>query len=138
MATSQHSYASSTAHSAVPTIGMVRAGRIISGLVILFLLQDSLIKVFNMDFAIEATVELGFSERLVIPIGLTLLACTVLYTIPRTAVIGAVLLTGYLGGAIATSVRLEDGAWFLFPATFALLVWLGLALRDTRVRTFLL
>jgi hypothetical protein len=114
-----------------------RAGRILSGAIILFLLQDALIKVFNLDFAVEATVDLGYSADLVVPIGLTLLACTVLYAVPRTAVIGAILLTGYLGGAVATSVRLEEGVWFLFPAAFAVLVWLGLYLRDRRVRALL-
>lgn len=114
-----------------------RAGRIISGAIILFLLQDALIKVLNLDFAVEATIELGYSADLVVPIGITLLASTVLYAIPRTAAIGAILLTGYLGGAIATSVRLEEGAWVLFPAAFAVLVWLGLYLRDHRVRALL-
>ncbi len=113
------------------------AGRVISGAVILFLLQDALIKVFNLDVAVEATVELGYSADLVVPIGIVLLVSTVVYAIPRTAVIGAVLLTGYLGGAIATTVRLEEGAWFLFPAAFAVLVWLGLYLRDRRVRALL-
>lgn len=136
MSASQHTYAPSTAHQAVPSIGMVRAGRIVSGLVILFLLQDSLIKVFNLDVAVDATVELGYPERLVIPIGVTLLVCTVLYAIPRTAVIGAILLTGFLGGATATQVRLED-PWFLFPAVMAVLTWVGLALRDARVRSIL-
>jgi hypothetical protein len=120
-----------------PSSMSIRAGRIISGLLIVFLIQDALIKVLNLDFAVEATVELGYSERLVVPIGITLLACTVLYAVPRTAVFGAILLTGYLGGAIATSVRLEEGVWFLFPAAFALLVWLGLYLRDSRIRALL-
>lgn len=138
MATSQHTYADTTSqHNTVPTIGAVRAGRVISGLVILFLLQDSLIKVFNLDVAVDATVELGYPESLVIPIGITLLVCTVLYAIPRTAMVGAILMTGFLGGAIATQVRLED-PWFLFPTVMALLAWAGLALRDARIRSFLL
>lgn len=137
MATSQHAYTNPTAHQAAPSLGMVRAGRIISALVILFLLQDALIKALNLDFAVDATVELGYPESLVIPIGVTLLVCTVLYTIPRTAVIGAILLTGFLGGAIATQARLED-PWLLFPAAMAMLTWAGLALRDARVRAFLL
>ncbi|HYH13532.1 MAG TPA: DoxX family protein [Thermomicrobiales bacterium] len=138
MATRQHAYAGSTArHDAIPTIGAVRAGRIVSGLVILFLLQDSLIKVLNLDVAVDATIELGYPESLVIPIGVTLLACTALYMFPRTAVVGAILLTGFLGGAIATQVRIEE-PWFLLPTTMAILVWVGLALRDARVRSFLL
>lgn len=112
-------------------------GRVISGVVVLLLLQDALVKVLNLDFAVEATVELGYSANLVVPIGIALLTSTVLYAIPRTAVIGAILLTGYLGGAIATTVRLEEGALVLLPATAAVLVWLGLYLRDRRVRALL-
>lgn len=137
MAARQHTYTNPTAHQAASSLGMVRAGRIISGLVVLFLLQDGLIKALNLDVAVDATVELGYPESVVIPIGVTLLACTVLYAIPRTAVIGAILLTGFLGGAIATQVRLED-PWFLFPAVLATLTWVGLALRDARVRGFLM
>ncbi len=112
-------------------------GRVISGVVVLLLLQDALVKVLNLDFAVESTVELGYSTNLVVPIGIALLISTVLYAIPRTAVIGAILLTGYLGGAIATTVRLEEGALVLLPATAAVLVWLGLYLRDRRVRALL-
>jgi hypothetical protein len=63
----------------------------------------------------------------------TLLVCTVVYVIPRTAFLGAVLLTGYLGGAVATQVRVED-PWFVFPAFIGVLVWVGLFLRDGRLR----
>lgn len=107
-----------------------------SGLVFLFLLFDSIIKVMRTDAAVDGTVELGYPENLVVGIGLVLLVCTVLYAIPRTAILGAILLTGYLGGATATQVRLED-PWFLFPVLLGVLVWAGLFLRDARLRALL-
>ena len=113
------------------------AGRVISGVVILLLLQDALVKVLYLDFAVEATVDLGYSPNHVVPIGIALLASTVLYAMTRTAVIGAILLTGYLGGAIATTVRLEEGPLVLLPVVAAVLVWLGLYLRDRRVYALL-
>ncbi len=76
-----------------------------------------------------APLSLAIAERLVVGIGLALLVCTLLYAIPRTAILGAILLTGYLGGETATQVRLED-PWFLFPVLLGVLVWAGLMLRD--------
>lgn len=113
------------------------AGRVISGVVILLLLQDALVRILYLDFAVEATVDLGYSPDLVVPIGIALLASTVLYAMTRTAVIGAILLTGYLGGAFATTVRLEEGPLVLLPVVAAVLVWLGLYLRDRRVYALL-
>lgn len=109
---------------------------IVSGLLIAFLLTDAVPKIFKASFAVEGTVDLGYPESIVVPIGVALLASTVLYAIPRTAFIGAILLTGYLGGAIATQVRLED-AWFLFPAALAVLVWVGLAMRNPKINRLL-
>jgi hypothetical protein len=105
---------------------------IVSGLLIAFLVTDAVPKIFKASFSVEGTVDLGYPESTVIPIGVALLASTILYAIPRTAVIGATLLTGYLGGAIATQVRLED-AWFLFPAALTVLTWVGLAMRNPKV-----
>ena len=113
--------------------GAVWAGRILSGFIILFMLGDAIPKVLRMDVAVEGSVDLGYPEATVIPIGLTLLVCTILYAIPRTAIIGAILLTGFLGGAVATQVRLED-LWFLFPFALGVLVWVCLYLRDARLR----
>jgi hypothetical protein len=72
----------------------------------------------------------------ILPLGIVLLACTLLYLFPKTAVLGAILLTGYLGGAVNTHVR-ASGSWFeiLFPVVFGIIVWLGLYLRDARLRT---
>jgi hypothetical protein len=107
---------------------------IISGLIILFLLVDAIPKLLRLDFAVDATVDLGYPDGTVVWIGLILLVCTVLYTIPRTAILGAVLLTGYFGGAIATQMRLGENAWLLFPFVIGVLAWAGLYLRDDRVR----
>ena len=102
---------------------------IVQGLVLLFLLFDALPKIAQMDFAVEGSAEFGYSASMVSVIGVILLACTILYVIPRTAVLGAVLMTGYLGGAVASSIVAEAGA-FYFPIIFGVFVWLGLYLRD--------
>lgn len=112
-----------------------KAGWAISGLLIAFLLVDGIMKVFKAETSVEGTVDLGYPESTVIWIGLTLTICTILYAIPRTALLGAILLTGYLGGAVATAVRLED-PWLVFPATVGVLVWIALALRDATSRAF--
>jgi hypothetical protein len=112
------------------------AGRIISALMVLFLLFDSGLKVMRMAPAIEGTARLGYPTSLVLPIGIAELISVVLFVIPRTSILGAILLTGYLGGATATQVRLED-PWFFFPFFIAVLVWGGLFLRDERLRALL-
>lgn len=113
----------------------VWAGRIVSWLPGLFLLVDGGAKLFKPAPVIEGTVKLGYSESVIIPLGVVLIVCTVLYLIPRTAVLGAILLTGYLGGAVATHVRVVDGIFpVAFGVTFGVLLWLGLYLRDARLR----
>lgn len=113
----------------------VWAGRIVSWLPGLFLLLDGVAKLFKPGPVIEGTIKLGYSESVIIPIGIVLIVCTVLYLIPRTAVLGAILLTGYLGGAVATHVRAADGIFpVVFAVTFGVLLWLGLYLRDARLR----
>jgi hypothetical protein len=111
------------------------AGRVVSALVVAFLLFDGGIKVMMLEPAVEGSVQLGYPEGTVFGIGLALLVSTALYAVPRTAFLGAILLTGYLGGAVATQVRVED-PWFVFPAFVGVLVWAGLLLRDERVRAF--
>jgi hypothetical protein len=111
------------------------AGYIITALPVLFLLMDGVMKLFKPEVVVKATVDLGYSERTIIPIGITLVACTILYIIPQTAVLGAILLTGYLGGAVATHVRAETGAFsIIFPVILGSLIWLGLYLRENRLR----
>jgi hypothetical protein len=114
------------------------AGRIISGLPALFLLVDAIMKFVRPAPVVEGTVRLGYSENVIVPLGIVLLVCTVLYLIPRTSVLGAILLTGYLGGAVATHVRAADGLFsIVFPIVFGALLWLGLYLRDERVRALI-
>ena len=79
---------------------MLWAGRIVSALPVLFLLMDGVMKLFRPPIVVETTVQLGYPATVILPLGIVLLACTVLYVIPRTAVLGAILLTGYLGGAV--------------------------------------
>ena len=111
------------------------AGRIVSGLPALFLLVDGVAKLFKPAAVVDTTVMLGHSEGVIIPIGIVLLVCTVLYLVPATSVLGAILLTGYLGGAAATHVRAEQGLFsIVFPIIFGILIWLGLYLRDVRLR----
>jgi len=114
------------------------AGRIISALPILFLLVDGVMKLVKPAIVVETTVKLGYPESVIFPLGIVLLACTLVYVIPRTSVLGAILLTGYLGGAVATHVRAGDG-WFpiLFPVILGALLWGGLYLRDERLRTLI-
>lgn len=109
------------------------AGRVIAGVLIVFLVVDGAMKVIKTDEAVEGSAELGYPEGTLVGIGLALLVGTALYAIPRTAFIGAVLLSAYLGGATATQVRMED-PWFLFPVVLGVLVWVSLYLRDGRVR----
>lgn len=123
---------------AMPGTGALWAGRIVSWLFALFLLVDGAAKLFKPAPVVEGTVKLGYSESVIVPLGIVLLVCTVLYLIPRTAVLGAILLTGYLGGAVATHVRVGDGAFgVVFAVAFGVLLWFGLYLRDQRLRALL-
>jgi hypothetical protein len=112
--------------------------RILSFLPALFLLLDGVMKLLKPAFVVEATLKLGYPERVILGIGVVLVICTLIYLIPRTAVLGAILLTGYLGGAVATHVRAETG-WFevMFPVILCSLLWAGLILRDDRLRTLI-
>ena len=128
---------SATQIQAAPTSkAMLWTGRIISALITLFMLFDGAIKVMKLAPAVEGTLHIGYPASLVVPIGVAALISTVLYAIPRTAVLGAILLTGYLGGATASQVRLEDHLFYL-PVVFGILVWGGLFLRDSRLRALL-
>ncbi|HEU4881203.1 MAG TPA: DoxX family protein [Longimicrobium sp.] len=113
--------------------GMVLAGRIVSGFAALFLLADGVLRTVRFAPYVEGTVQFGYPQHLATPIGIVLVACTLLYVVPRTAVLGAILLTGYLGGATASHVRMED-PFFLFASVFGVLVWAGLYLREPRIR----
>ena len=114
-------------------------GRIISTLPVLFLLIDGIMKLVKPPIVVEATVKLGYSESVIAGLGIVLLACTIIYLIPRTAVLGAILLTGYLGGAIATHIRVGDPLFtIIFPVVLGAMLWGGLYLRDERIGSYLL
>jgi hypothetical protein len=99
------------------------------------LLLDGVMKLIKPRPVVEATVQLGYPESTIVWIGIALLVATVVYLIPRTAILGAILLTGYLGGAVATHVRVGAG-WFpiVFAVIFGVLVWGGLYLRDSQLQ----
>jgi len=110
-------------------------GCIIGALPAIFLLVDGVMKLFKPEIVVKTTMELGYPESSIIPIGIVLLIATILYMIPQTAVLGAILLSGYLGGAVATHVRVGADLFpILFPAILGVLVWVGLYLRDARLR----
>ncbi len=115
------------------------AGRALTGLAVLFLAFDAGIKFLAPPEAVEGTLALGYQLHHLPILGTIAAACLVLYVIPRTAVLGAVLWTGYLGGAIATHLRLDNPllTHTLFPIYVAALLWGGLYLRDARVRALL-
>ncbi len=121
-----------------PTTMQLWTGRVLSALPAMFLLLDGAMKIPKPSFVVEATTNLGYPEHVIVPLGITLLICTLLYIVPQTAVLGAILLTGYLGGAVATHVRVGNGAFeIVFPVIFGAMLWGGLVLRDTRLRALL-
>ncbi len=114
---------------------MLWAGYIISALPVLLLLFSGVMKLMKPASVMEGFTHLGYPASFALGIGITEIACAVVYVIPRTSVLGAILLTGYLGGATATHVRVGDP--FFFPIILGVLVWGGLFLRDDRLRTLL-
>ncbi|MEO7713473.1 MAG: DoxX family protein [Gemmatimonadaceae bacterium] len=112
------------------------AGRILTGIAVLFLTVDLAMKLAGAKAAVDGTVKLGWQPHHLPILGGLQLVCLVLYLIPRTAPLGAVLWTGYLGGAVATHLRVDDPLFsrILFPVYVAALIWGGLYLRDARVR----
>ena len=115
------------------------AGAIIAGLVVVFFAFDGLAKVIQAEPVIKASEQLGLPQSATPKIGVLLLICTLIYVIPRTSILGAILLTGYLGGAIAIHVRAENGIFpVVFASVFGGLVWLALALREPRLLKLIL
>jgi hypothetical protein len=115
-------------------------GRALSGLVILFMLFDAIVKFIKLPEAVKTTVnELGYAEHHLFVLGLLALVATVLYAIPKTSVLGAIFLTAYLGGAIASQLRVDHPLLsnIIFPLYLALLAWAGLLLREPFLRAFL-
>jgi DoxX-like protein len=114
-------------------------GRILSGLAVAFLIFDVVIHIMKPAAVVQGFTDLGWSPALARPLGIIELACLILYVIPRTSVLGAVLLTGYLGGAVATNLRVAAPLFSntLFPIYVALFLWGGLVLRDDRLRALI-
>jgi hypothetical protein len=115
------------------------AGLALSWLAVLFLLFDSAGKLLQVQPVIDGTLQLGYPRDSVFSLGVILFLCVVAYAVPRTSVLGALLLTGYLGGAVATHVRVQNPllSHVLFPIYISALLWGGLILRDARLRALL-
>jgi hypothetical protein len=120
--------------------GTAWSGRIVSALPVLMMGMSGAFKVAGAIGGsrelMDSWVAFGYPPGALLPIGVVEVACAVVYAVPRTAVLGAVLVTGYLGGAIATHVRLGQGIW-IAPALLGVLAWLGLYLREPRLRALL-
>jgi len=127
---------SQTASLPAPSKAALWTGRILSTLVILFLLFDSTLKFLKPAPVVQGFAQFGISIALCVPIGFTLLICTLLYALPLTSVLGAILLTGYLGGAVMANVRIAAPlfSFTLAPTYVGVVLWLGLYLRDSRLR----
>jgi len=114
----------------------VWTGRALSGITILFMLFDAAGKLFLESHVIEATTKIGYPVATIRPLGVIALTCTILYAVPRTAILGAVLLTAFYGGAVASKIRIEDPLFssILFAVYLGLITWGGLYFRDERLR----
>lgn len=115
---------------------MVWTGRVLSGLIVAFLLLDGIGKLIPLAPVIEATRQLGYAVEIIRPLGALLVLSTILHVVPRTQVLGALLLTAYLGGATATLVRVGTPFWF--PVAMGVILWAGLCLRNPRLRALVL
>ena len=125
-------------HSTPTPVAFRWLGRGGSALAVLMLALDGATKVLRVPAVLEASAQIGFTAGATVAIGALLLACLAVYLVPRTAPLGAALLTGYLGGAVATHVRLGSPAFsLLFPVVLGAILWGGLYLRDARVRALL-
>jgi hypothetical protein len=115
------------------------AGRIVSGFAVLFLAFDAACKLLSLEMAVKTSAQLGWSADAIPTLGVIQLVCLVAYLVPSTSLLGALLWTGYLGGAVATHLRVGNPLFShtLFPIYIATLVWLGLWLREPRVRALL-
>ena len=125
----------SATHTAPVSTKRLWAGRIMSALPVLMLLFSGVMKLVKPAPVVEEFARLGYPDSVTLGIGILEIVCTVVYVIPRTSMLGAILLTGYLGGATATHVRIGDP--FFFPIVFGVLVWGGLFLRDDRLRALI-
>jgi hypothetical protein len=122
-----------------PTGAVLWAGRVLGGIAAIFLLLDGITHLLRLHQVVQSFADLGYPIGLARPLGALELACLLLYAVPRTSLLGAVLLTGYLGGAMSAHVRLEDPllGTVLFPVYLGAMLWFGLWVRDARLRTAL-
>jgi hypothetical protein len=119
----------------VPRRGQVVTGRVLEVLTVLFLVFDGAMKIVRPPSVLQASAPLGFTSDMLLHIGIVLLLCTTLYVIPRTSVLGAALLTGYLGGAVSVMFRFGMPTFeMMFPILFAVLLWISLWLRTPQLR----
>jgi hypothetical protein len=125
--------------SSLPSKAQRRLGIALSALPVLFLAFDGIAKVMMLQAVKDSAPSLGMPLSTLLPIGALLLVCTALYALPKTSLLGAVLLTGYFGGAMAMHVRVENPLFshVLFPVYLAVFVWGGLLLREPRLRSLL-
>ena len=140
MATQSQHFAQRADQAEAPAVSRSQrwAGGIITVLASLFLLFDGVIHLLMPAPVVEAFGRLGYPINLSVPLGIIALTCVAFYVVPRTSVLGAILLTGYLGGAVATNLRVGDPLFeTIFPALFGVLVWLGIFLREDRLRALL-
>ncbi len=138
MATALASTTPAIATSA-PSTAARWTGRVLSGIAVALLTFDAVGKLLVLPAVVQGTVQLGYSAGSIFGIGLALAACLLIHLVPRTSILGAVLLTGYLGGAVATHVRVGNplATHVLSPVYVAAVIWLGLFLRDSRARALL-
>ena len=122
---------------AVPSSkGMIWTGRVLSALPVALMVFSAVLKLLKPAPVLQSFAHFGYPESLLVVLGIIELLCCVVYVIPRTAILGAILMTGYLGGATATNVRVGDPSWII-TVTLGVLVWAGLYLRDARLRALL-
>ena len=121
-----------------PSRGRRIVGWIISAVPSAMILMGGIVDLLQLDFAKQGLTEAGYHESIMVPIGIVMVASVILYLIPRTAALGAILLTAYMGGAVATHGVMKDPFYMMIPAiVVGALVWLGLVLRDARFRAVL-
>lgn len=124
-------------HTATISKGRLWTARVMSVIVILFMLFDAVMKFIQPETVVQTTLALGYEEHHIIILGILALICTILYSIPRTSILGAVLLTGYYGGVVATHLRIDNPLFshILFPVYLAILAWGGIWLVNEKLRS---
>jgi hypothetical protein len=136
MEDTEERYVQTETAAVTPSTKMLWMGRIMSAIPVLLVLLGSVMKLLKLPAVHEGFTKAGLSEQLIVPVGLIELTCVVVYLIPRTAVLGAILMTGLLGGATITTLRIGDPTYPM-PVILGMLAWGGLYLRDARLRALI-